>query len=266
MAESSEEWDYIIEPESSRRFYNLTELFKYWDLIRLFVKRDFISLYKQTILGPIWVVLQPVLTTVVFTIVFGKIAQIETGVPSVLFYLLGIAVWTYYADCVTKTSETFIQNQNIFGKVYFPRMVVPISIVLTNLIKFSIQFLLFIAVYSWLIIFVPNAVNFHISPYILLFPFLILALALLGLGTGLIIASLTTRYRDLRFLIQFGVQLGMYITPVVYPLNKVSLDYQWILMLNPMAGILESFKIAMFGSDFAVFNWGFFSYSMVFRW
>ncbi len=148
MREQDEKWDYTIKSTSSTKFYHLGEVLRYKDLIFLFVKRDFVSLYKQTILGPVWVVLQPLLTTIVFTVIFGQIAKIDTGVPSTLFYLLGILVWTYYADCVTKTSETFIQNQNIFGKVYFPRLVVPISIILTNLIKMAIQFGLFLAFYT----------------------------------------------------------------------------------------------------------------------
>jgi lipopolysaccharide transport system permease protein len=254
MSTSQEKWDYVIERESAGRFYNLKELISYRDLIILFVKRDFVSLYKQTVLGPLWVILQPVLTTVVFIIVFDKIAKIETGVPSVLFYLIGILVWTYFADCVTKTSETFVSNQNIFGKVYFPRLAVPVSIVLTNLIKLFIQFLLFLAIYIYFIA-AGGSTALQVNAFVFLLPFVIVIMALLGMGTGLIIAALTTKYKDLRFLIQFAIQLGMYITPVVYPLNSIGEEHRWILQLNPMAGIVETFKLAFFGEQHAVFSW-----------
>ncbi|MBI3133420.1 MAG: ABC transporter permease [Bacteroidetes bacterium] len=258
----TDEWDYIIEPEGKVRFYNLTELKKYKDLIFLFVKRDFVSMYKQTILGPVWVVIQPILTTLIFTIVFGRIAHIETGVPSVIFFLIGVVVWTYFADCVTKTSETFIQNQNIFGKVYFPRLAVPVSVIITNLIKFGIHLLVFFVVYLY---FFADGGNAYFGPtyYLALVPFALLALAMLGMGTGILIAAMTTKYKDLRFLVQFAIQLGLYVTPVVYPLNAVDEKFQWILLINPVAGLLETFKLAFFGADFAVFSWYQFGYCMV---
>lgn len=247
-------WDYVIESQSEARFYDLTELKNYKDLILLFVKRDFVSLYKQTVLGPIWVVIQPVLTTLIFTVVFGRIAHIETGVPSVLFFLIGVVVWTYFADCVTKTSETFIQNQNIFGKVYFPRLAVPISIIITNLIKFFVHLVVFLAVYAYYYGF-GTRVTFGPTTYMALLPLAVILLAMLGLGTGVLIAAMTTKYKDLRFLIQFAIQLGLYITPVVYPLNAVEEKYQWILLSNPVAGILEIFKLGFFGPEYAVFSW-----------
>lgn len=258
--QDGEHWDYIIEPRDKIRPYDLRELRNYRDLIRLFVRRDFISLYKQTILGPLWILIQPILTTLIFAVVFGQIAKIDTGVPPVLFYLIGIIIWTYFADCVSKTSETFIQNQNIFGKVYFPRMVMPISIIITNLIKLGIHFLIFLVIYTFLLM-KEGAINYGPNWYLLLIPLLILIVAMFSMGIGISIAGLTTKYKDLRFLIQFGIQLGLYITPIVYPLNRVDPAYQWILLLNPMAGIIESFKMSFFGPDYAVFSWFQIAYS-----
>lgn len=254
-----EDWDIVIEPRTSKARFDWRELVRYKDLISLFVKRDFISLYKQTILGPLWVVIQPILTTITFSIVFFKIAQIDTGVHPILFYMIGVTTWTYFADCVTKTSETFIANQNIFGKVYFPRLVTPLSIVITNLIKFGIQFGLFLLIYAYFVVIIGQDVTLNWQ--LVLIPVLILKMALLGLGVGLIIASLTIKYRDLRFLIQFGIQLAMYATPVVYPLSKIGKEYQWILQLNPMTSIIETFKTGFFGPDFGVFEWSYFAYS-----
>ncbi len=258
-----DKWDLIIDADNTQSKFNFKELIRYKDLIFMFVKRDFISLYKQTILGPLWVIIQPVLTTITFTIVFGKIAQIDTGkgLPPVLFYMIGVTAWSYFSDCVTKTSETFIANQNIFGKVYFPRLVTPLSIVITNLIKFAIQFTLFLSIYLYFIIF--TNIQLQISTYILLTPILILTMAILGLGIGLIISSLTTKYRDLKFLITFGIQLAMYATPIVYPLKNVPNNYQWILQLNPMTNIIETFKVGFFGIENGIFNLTFFLYSIL---
>lgn len=271
QSEGDQDWDLIINPTSSSRLTSFSELFRYKDLMMLFVKRDFISLYKQTVLGPLWVVIQPILTTITFFIVFSKIANIETdGIPPILFYMLGVTVWAYFSDCVVKTSDTFIVNQNIFGKVYFPRMIVPLSLILTNLIKLGIQFVLFVLVYLVFANFIGFDVNkdtgeiAHMSWHLVLIPVLIVLLAALGLGFGLIISGLTTKYRDLRFLIQFGIQLMMYATPVVWPLSKVSEQYQMIAALNPLAGILETFKVAFFGMDNGVFNWFYLGYSAVF--
>jgi lipopolysaccharide transport system permease protein len=252
----SDKWDLIIEPKRKSGRLDFKELMRYRDLITLFVKRDFISLYKQTILGPIWIILQPVLTTITFAIVFGNIARIETGAPSLIFYMIGVTAWTYFADCVLKTSETFISNQNLFGKVYFPRLVIPLSIVASSLIKFGFQFLLFLIMYLYYLIFVPDS-GLVISWQLILVPLTILIMAIFGMGIGLMISSLTTKYRDLRFLIQFGIQLAMFATPIVYPLNKVSESYQWILQLNPMTPIIETLKVGFFGPDFGVFNWGY---------
>lgn len=264
--ENNSNWDLVIKAEGKGNNFSLRELIRYKDLLILFVKRDFISLYKQTVLGPLWVVIQPILTTITFFIVFTKIATIGTsGVPPILFYMLGITVWTYFSDCVIKTSDTFIVNQNIFGKVFFPRLIVPLSIVLTNLIKFGIQAALFISVYLVYALFIEPNGNWGISwMHLGLVPVLILIMAALGLGVGLIISALTTKYRDLRFLIQFGIQLAMYATPIVWPLKTIPVEHQWKLALNPMTGIVETFKAAFYGLDFAVFDWLFLGYSALF--
>jgi lipopolysaccharide transport system permease protein len=262
---NKDDWDLVIDSKPKKTSGYFRELIRYKDLILMFVKRDFISLYKQTILGPLWVIIQPILTTITFTIVFGNIAKIDTGagVPPILFYLIGVTTWTYFSDCVTKTSETFISNQNIFGKVYFPRLVVPLSLVITNLIKFGIQIALFLVIYIFYMLFPVDGQDFNLNTLLFITPILVLTMATLGLGTGLIITSLTTKYRDLRFLIQFGIQLVMYATPVVYPLNNLSEKYQFILHLNPMTNIIESFKCGFFGPDYGVFDIFWLAYSII---
>lgn len=257
-----DDWDLVIEPGKHKSVIDFKELSRYKDLILLFVKRDFISLYKQTVLGPLWVVIQPILTTITFSIVFFKIANIGTGVHPILFYMLGVTTWTYFADCVVKTSETFVANQNIFGKVYFPRLVTPISIVITNLIKFGIQLGLFLLIYVYFTFFTDDPIQ--LSWPLLFFPAIILIMAMLGLGIGLFIASMTTKYRDLRFLIQFGIQLAMYATPIVYPLSKINPEYQWIVQLNPMTSLIETLKVGFFGFEYGVFSWFYLGYSLVF--
>jgi lipopolysaccharide transport system permease protein len=260
-------WDLVIQGDKPTKGLNFKELIRYKDLLLLFVKRDFISLYKQTILGPLWVVIQPILTTITFFIVFTKIAAVGTGgVPPILFYMLGVTVWTYLADCVIKTSDTFIVNQNMFSKVYFPRLIVPFSIVTTNLIKFAIQFALFLLVLTYFILFDDDAqvATWGFSIHLLWLPYLIVLMGLLGLGTGLIISALTTKYRDLRFLIQFGVQLAMYATPVVWPLKGIDEQHHWKVFLNPMTSIIETFKVAFFGKDFAVLSFEAIAYSSIF--
>jgi lipopolysaccharide transport system permease protein len=250
MQTNREYWDLIIQPRSNIFKLGLKKIWNYRDLLFLFVKRDFIALYKQTILGPIWFVLQPILTTITFLIVFGNIAKIPTdGMPPVLFYLSGIILWNYYAECLTKTSDTFIVNANIFGKVYFPRLIVPLSVVFSNLIRFIIQFILFLFV--WFYFYLQGA-DIKVNYTIALVPILVLLMAGHGLGLGVIISSLTTKYRDLRFLIQFAVQLLMYASPVVYPLSSVPEKYHWILLLNPMTSIIETFKYSFLGVG--VFN------------
>jgi lipopolysaccharide transport system permease protein len=242
---SQEHWDLVLKPTNKWYDVRLKQVWRYRDLLMMFVKRDFVSVYKQTILGPLWLFIQPILTTITFTIIFGNIAKIGTGgTPSVLFYMAGLTLWAYFSDCITKTSNTFVTNANVFGKVYFPRLIMPLSILVSNLIKLGIQFLLFFII--WLFYYFTTDV---IKPnvFIVLLPLLVLIMAGLGLGFGLIISALTTKYRDLSFLITFGVQLLMYITPVVYPLSIVSEKYKIWLLLNPLTSIIETFKYAFIG-------------------
>lgn len=241
------DWDLIIKPRSKWFDFRLNELWKHRDLLFLFVKRDFVSIYKQTILGPLWFFIQPILSTIMFTIIFGGFANMSTdGAPGVLFYLGGLTLWNYFADCLTKTSETFIQNQNIFGKVYFPRLIVPLSVVISNLLKLLIQFTLFILV--WLYFYFQRPGSIHPNSNIFLFPFLIVIMAGLSLGFGIIFSSLTTKYRDMKFLLQFGVQLMMYASSVVIPLSEVPIEYQWIMKLNPVVAVIEAFKYGFLGT------------------
>lgn len=243
---SIEEWTQVIKPTNGWFDIDFKGLWGYRDLIFLFVRRNFVSYYKQTILGPLWFFIQPILTTVMFTVVFGGIAKIPTdSLPPILFYLAGTVMWNYFAECLNKTSTTFIDNAAIFGKVYFPRLVMPISIVLTNMITFAIQFTLFL---GFLAYFSLKGSDIHPNVYILITPVLILIMAALGLGLGIIVSSLTTKYRDLRFLVTFGVQLAMYATPVVYPLSTVPERYRLILIANPMTAIIETFRYAFLGS------------------
>jgi lipopolysaccharide transport system permease protein len=257
----NEHWNLIITPQKSLLFFDVKALYKHYDLILLLVKRDFVSQYKQTILGPLWFFIQPVFTTIIFTCVFGRLAKISTdGSHPVLFYMAGIILWNYFADCLTKTSNTFISNQQLFGKVYFPRIVIPLSIVITNLLKLGIQLLLFIILYCYYVAVDETNINININLFLL--PLLIIIVALLGLGLGMIITSLTTKYRDLTFLIGFAVQLGMYLSPVVYPLSIISPEKQWILALNPMTAVIEFFKAAFLGNG--ITNPIFFAYSIFF--
>lgn len=242
---SVEDWDMVITPKTGLFDLKFKELWKYRDLIALFVKRDFIAQYKQTILGPLWHIIQPVFTTIIFLLIFGKIANIPTdGIPSALFFMSGITIWNYFSSCLTATSSTFVANASIFGKVYFPRLVIPLSTVISNLIKFCIQFILLIAFMAWYA-WKGNAIL--ISTSILLVPVLVLLMALMGLGLGIIISSLTTKYRDFTVLIGFAVQLLMYATPVAYPLSflKDKSYASWIAW-NPLSPIVEGFRYALF--------------------
>ncbi len=251
----------IIVPKKHLLEINLKEIWEYRDLLFLFVKRDFVSTYKQTILGPLWFVIQPIFTTLIFTVIFGKLASIPTdNLPPVLFYMCGITCWNYFAECLTKTSNTFIVNAPIFGKVYFPRLIIPLSVVTSNLMKFGIQFFLFLSVLLYYII---SGDGIKPNIYILLLPLLILIMAALGLGLGIIISSLTTKYRDFQFLVVFGVQLFMYATPVVYPLSlaKEQLGkYSWIVYSNPMSSIIETMKYAFTGKGTLDFYGLFYSF------
>lgn len=243
---SSENWTTEIKPKTGWFDINLKELLQYKDLIIMFVKRDFKTLYKQTILGPLWIIINPLLTTIMYTIVFGNIANISTdGMPQIVFYMLGTTVWTYFSTCLTKTSATFTGNAAIFGKVYFPRLVTPISTVVSGLINFGVQFMMFLcfAIYYYII-----GAPIHLNMYILITPLLLLELACLSLGFGVIISSLTTKYRDLAVLVTFGVQLWMYATPVVYPASQIGGKLKTLMMLNPVSPIVESFRYAFLGS------------------
>ena len=257
---NNKEWDTIIENKSALLNIDLREVWRYRDLLAMYVKRDIITFYKQTILGPLWFVIQPLFTTIMFMFVFGGIAGISTdGIPQAVFYLAGLVCWNYFQDCLSKCADTFNANQAIFGKVYFPRLVVPLSIVISNLIKMAIQFTLFLAVYVY---YFASGVNFHLNATLLLVPLLIVMLGCLGLG---FVSSMTTKYRDLRFLITFGVQLWMYATPVIYPLSVMKNTYPkyiWVLVVNPLTAILETFKYAFTGVG--EFNWLYLSYSIAF--
>lgn len=256
-----DQWTSIIKPRRSIFSLNFKEILEKKDLLMLFVKRDFIAIYKQTILGPLWFFIEPLLTTLIFTIVFGAIAGIETnGIPHMVYYLAGLTLWNYFAECLKKTSNTFIENQHIFGKVYFPRLVTPLSIVISSLIKYGIQFVLFLAIYFYYMFFTNN----HFQPQIqlLLLPLLIIVMGLMSLAFGMIISSLTTKYRDLKFLVQFGVQLWMYASPIIYPLDSVGGNLKTLLIINPVTGIIEAFKYAFFGVG--EFSWMMIAYSSLF--
>ncbi len=248
-----DEWTEIITPKNGLFDLHLNEIWRYRDLLMLFVKRDFVSTYKQTILGPLWFFIAPILTTITFTIVFGNIAHLSTEKkPPVIFYMCGIIAWNYFATCLTSTSTTFRDNATIFGKVYFPRLIIPLSVIITNLVKFAIQFLLLICVWLY---FLKQGTISNPSKSLLILPLLVILMAGLGLGAGMIISSLTTKYRDLIFLLQFGIQLLMYTTPIIYPLSSIPTKYQWIIIANPMTAIIESFRHAFLGNDnFLPFN------------
>tara|TARA_Y100000590_G_scaffold434865_1_gene553634 strand:+ start:55 stop:912 length:858 start_codon:yes stop_codon:yes gene_type:complete len=235
-----QEWDEVIQPQRKFLDFRLKEIITYRDLIFLFIKRDFVTFYKQTILGPLWYIIQPLINTLVFTIIFGNIAKISTeGVPPFLFYFAGNVIWGYFALCITSTSSIFSSNANIFGKVYFPRITVPISNVIIGLMQFAIQFVLFL---SFLFYFYIKGLDINLNYTLFFIPLLLLQVALLGLGFGMLLSALTSKYRDLTFVMSFGVQLWMYATPIVYPLSIVPEKYKLIFALNPMTSIVESFR------------------------
>lgn len=259
---AEENWDIEITPENSLLDLKLKDVWHYRDLLILLVRRDFVAFYKQTILGPIWFFVQPVITILMYTIIFGNLAGIPTdGVPKPLFYLAGTIIWNYFADCLTKTSTVFKDNAAMLGKVYFPRLIMPLSIVLSNLIKFAVQLMLFLVllVFYWVkgAVIVPNA-------FILLFPVLILLIAAQGLGLGMIISAVTTKYRDLTFIVSFGVPLLMYTTTVIYPLSEVLQkyhNYSWLIKLNPVTAVIETFRYGFLGKG--SFSWGLLGYSII---
>ena len=246
-ASVAKDWDMVIRPKIGWLDLHLADLWRYRDLIAMFVWRDFVAQYKQTILGPLWNILQPLFTTLIFTVVFGKMAKLPTdGVPPLLFYLAGVTCWSYFADSVNRTSVTFISNAAIFGKVYFPRLSVPLSHVISSMIKFAIQFALFL---TFLIFYWMQGAPVQPTAAIALTPLLLLLMAGLSLGAGIIVSALTTRYRDLQQLVGFGVQLMMYATPVVYPLSMIGGgSFRYLILANPMTPIVETFRYAYLGS------------------
>jgi lipopolysaccharide transport system permease protein len=256
---AEEKWDLEIKPQNHLFELHLADVWRYRDLLGLLVRRDFVSFYKQTILGPLWFFIQPLFTTVIYTFVFGSLAGISTdGLPQPLFYMAGITAWNYFADCLTKTSTVFKDNASIFGKVYFPRLIMPLSIVISNLVRFGVQMLLFLLLMG---IYYFKGAHFTVTPYILLFPFLVLLMALQGLGLGMLITAMTTKYRDLAFLVTFGVQLLMYATTVVYPLSTAIIkypEYAWIIEYNPMTPIIEGFRLGFLGEG--SFTWASLAY------
>jgi len=250
---AQDKWLYTISPKRKLIDLNFKEIWQYRDLLILFVKRDIITVYKQTILGPLWYFIQPLFTSVIFTLIFNNLADIKTGegVPPFLFNLAGITCWNYFKECLTGTSDTFKKNQGIFGKVYFPRVVIPISIVITNLVKYGIQLIVFICFYSYFIWFTDSAFNVSPGKSLVLLPVLIFVMAILGLGLGMIISSMTTKYRDLTFLVTFGVQLLMYASAVMYPLELIRTKTlegsipriaELIIEYNPMTIVIEAFR------------------------
>ncbi len=259
---NSEKWTTEIKPKSSLLSVDFKELWQYRDLYRMFVKRDIVTWYKQTILGPLWFFIQPIMTTIMFMVVFGGIAKISTdGLPQPLFYLAGICLWQYFAESLNQTSKTFIDNANVFGKVYFPRLVVPMATVTSNLVRLAIQMGLFLIVFAYYMIFTSAPV--HPNIYALLTPVLILILAGLALGFGILFSSLTTKYRDLAFLLSFIVQLWMYATPVIYPMSTITDPRLKMLMqANPLSSIMETFKFGMLGVG--EFSWCALGYSAAF--
>ena len=258
-----DDWTLIIEPKDKLLSLNLKEIWRYKDLLEMYVKRDIVTFYKQTILGPLWFFIQPIFTTIVFMFVFGGLAKIPTdGIPQALFYLSGITLWNYFSESLTKTADTFLTNQAIFGKVYFPRLIAPLSTTITGLIKMFIQYALFAVLYIY---FVVKGVPVRPNLYALLFPVLILILAFLSLGFGIIISSMTTKYRDLKFLITFAVQLWMYATPVIYPLSVMEGSYKkymWFIQANPVTSVIETFKFGFLGQG--TFTWLSLGYSALF--
>lgn len=260
MENEEENWDLIITPRKKWYDLQLREVWHYRDLIALFVRRDFVSRYKQTILGPLWLIIQPILNSLVFTVIFGNIAKLPTdGLPQMLFYLSGTVLWSYFSNCLTGTSQTFISNAHLFGKVYFPRLVTPISIVISNLITLAIQFALFMV--FWLFFFTRGS-EIQFTSWAFALPLLVLLMAGLGLGFGIIVSSLTTKYRDLTYLVGFGVSLWMYATPVIYPVSSIPEQWRWVADVNPITPIIETFRAGFLGAGDA--SWPRLGYSFGF--
>ncbi|WP_255448966.1 ABC transporter permease [Apibacter sp. B2912] len=259
-----QKWTEEISANHSLFDFKLGEVWKYRDLLALMIRRNFVANYKQTVLGPLWFFINPIFTSLMFNVVFGNIAGISTdGIPGILFYLSGLTLWNYFQDCLTGTSYVFRDNASIFGKVYFPRLVMPLSIIIGNLLRFGIQFLLFII---FLIYFLIKGVQININVYALLLPFLLILMAGLSLGFGLIICSMTTKYRDLSYLLSFGVSLLMYATPIIYPISiiykKLPEKFHFLAMINPISPIIEAFKHGFLGEG--ILSWGGLLYSTIF--
>jgi lipopolysaccharide transport system permease protein len=260
MPEMTSNYQNLISPKNKLLDLRLKDIWYYRDLLMLYVHRDFVAFYKQTILGPLWFFIQPLLTTLVFTVIFGNVAKMSTdGLPPILFYLAGVTSWNYFAECFKKTANSFTLNANIFGKVYFPRVIVPLSTTITNLIAFGIQFLLFL---GFLFYFIFNGAEIKPNIYILLFPVLVLLMGIMGLGFGMFVSALTTKYRDLQMLVAFGIQLLMYATPVIYPISEIPNKYQWIIIANPMTSVIETFRFSFLGAG--SFSWNGLIYSILF--
>ena len=242
---SDQTWDLVIRPQRAWWDLHLGELWHYRDLIQLWVWRDFVAYYRQTILGPLWYFIQPIVTTLVFTVIFGNIAKLSTdGLPPFLFYMAGNTVWSYFNACLVSTSNTFTVNAGIFGKVYFPRLCMPVSVVISNLVSFTIRLAMFLLFWGY---FLLTGASFRPTWWILSLPMLIIIMALMGLGFGIIISSLTTKYRDLQQLVGFGVSLLMYSTPIIYPLSIIDGNWRWVILANPMTPIVEIFRLAFLG-------------------
>ena len=257
---TEEDWDLIITPRKKWWDLQLRDVWHYRDLISLFVRRDFVSRYKQTILGPLWFIIQPLLTSLVFTVIFGNIAQLPTdGLPQMLFYMSGTVLWQYFSTCLTSTSTTFTSNAHLFGKVYFPRLVMPISIVISNLITFAIQFVFFLAYFAF---FALRGSEVRLTSWAFALPILLVLMAGLGLGFGIIISSMTTKYRDLQYLVGFGVGLWMYATPVIYPVSSIPEKWRWVANVNPVTPIIETFRAGFLGAGDA--SWPRLAYSFGF--
>ncbi len=247
MYKQNPEWDTVITPQRGWMELNIDEIWDYRDLLWLFVKRDFTTFYKQTILGPLWFFIQPIITTIVFSVIFNKVAKISTDeIPPYLFYMSGIIAWNYFSSCLNATSNTFVLNSNLFGKVYFPRIIMPLSKVISGLATFTVQLLMFFCFYFYYLVIGNNSINPSLKTFSLI-PILIIQMAMLGQGLGMIISSLTTKYRDLTYLVTFGSQLLMYASPIVYPLSIVPDKYKAILIANPMTPVIEGFRLAFVG-------------------
>ena len=263
MSESSDDWDLVIEPRSNIFQLQLKEVWRYKYLLLMFVKRDLVSVYKQTILGPVWFFIQPILTTATYVIIFSNIAQISTdGLPPIPFYLAGISIWNYFAETLNATSNTFIANAAIFGKVYFPRLVLPLSKIISGLIKFGIQFLLFLIVLLYYLL-KGSSVKPDITGILIVVPVVLSIMAGLGLSLGLILSALTTKYRDLAFLISFGIQLGMYATPIIYPISTITSKYKVLIKANPMSSLVEAFRSVFLGKGELSWPWLGYSFAVM---